>query len=49
MIPVKKDLTDIKKRVKRIEKTVDVMNDQFDREIVRTQKRVDGIEENLNL
>ncbi|MEK7159883.1 MAG: hypothetical protein AAB702_00165 [Patescibacteria group bacterium] len=47
--PIEKDIKDVKKRVKKIEKTVDVMIDQFDGEIVRTQKRVSRIENHLNL
>lgn len=47
--PLSLDIKDVKKRVKKIEKTVDVMIDQFDGEIVRTQKRVGVIEDHLNL
>ncbi len=47
--PIEKDLKDVKKIVRKIEKTVDVVIDHFDREIVRTQKRVAIIEDNLNL
>ncbi len=46
---VQKDLTDVKKRVRKIEGTVDVMIDHFDRVIIRTQKRVDRIGEHINL
>ena len=34
--PLSIDIKDVKKRVRKIEKTVDVMIDQFDREIVGT-------------
>ena len=43
------DLKDVKKRVGKIEKTVDVMIDQFDKEIIGTQKRVEKIEDHLRL
>ena len=46
---LEKDAKDIKKRVRKTEKTVDVMIDQFDKEIVGTQKRVSRIEEHLQL
>lgn len=49
LIPLEKDVKDIKKRVRKTEKTVDVMIDQLDKEIVGTQKRVTKIEEHLRL
>lgn len=47
--PIKKDLTDVKKGVRKIEKTTDVMIDMFDVADVKLQKRVTRIEEHLNL
>ena len=47
--PLAKDLTDVKKRVKKIEKNVDVMARLFGAEDVRLAKRVSKIEEHLNL
>jgi len=46
---VQKDLKVVRKRVKKTEGTVDIMIDQFDREIVGTQKRVKKIEDHLSL
>lgn len=45
--PLGKDIKDVKKRVKRIEKTTDVMIKVFDREDVKLHKRVTKIEEHL--
>lgn len=47
--PIKKDLGDIKKRVRKIEKTTDVMVKSFDEEDVRLHKRVSKIEQHLGL
>jgi hypothetical protein len=46
---VQKDLKDVKKRVGKIEKTVDVMAKLFDAEDVRLGKRVATIEKHLDL
>lgn len=46
---IDKDIKDVKKRVRKTEKTVDVMIDLFDKEIVKTQKRVTRIEDHLSL
>lgn len=43
------DIKDVKKRVKKTEKTVDVMIGMFDKEIVGTQKRVTKIETHLQI
>lgn len=47
--PLEKDLRDVKKRVRKIEKTADVMIGMFDAADVKLQKRVTRIEEHLNL
>ncbi|EKD86641.1 MAG: hypothetical protein ACD_37C00206G0001 [uncultured bacterium] len=44
-----KDMKDVKKRVIKTEKTVDIMIDLFDKEIVKTQKRVTRIEDHLRI
>lgn len=49
LTPLEKDIKDIKKRVKKTEKTVDVVIDLFDKDIVTVRKRVDKIEDHLNL
>ncbi len=46
---LKRDLKDVKKRVKKTEKTIDTMIGLFDKEIVKTQRRVSKIEDHLNL
>lgn len=46
---LKTDIKDVKKRVRKTEKTVDIMIDLFDKEIVGTQKRVTRIEEHLRI
>lgn len=47
--PVKKDLTDVGKRVRKIEKTVDLVIDTFDRDIIGLRKRTDRIEQHLRI
>ncbi len=47
--PLEKDLGDVKKRVRKIEKTTDTMIDIFDVADVKLQKRVTRIEEHLDL
>ena len=49
LTPVKKDLHSIKTRLRRVEKTVDVMAKVFDRQDVRLHKRVERIETHLHL
>lgn len=47
--PLARDLKDVKTRVKKIEKNVDVMARLFDAEDVKLAKRVSKIEEHLGL
>lgn len=47
--PIRKDLKTLKKKVTKIEKTVDVMIDQFNRDDMRLNKRVKKIETHLGL
>lgn len=49
LIGVEKDVKDIKKRVKKTNKTVDVMIDISDKDIVGLRKRVGRIEEHLRI
>lgn len=49
LIPVKKDLTDIKKRVKKTEINVESMLGFLDKQDVELYKRVEKIEKHLNL
>lgn len=44
-----KDMKDVKKRVRKTEKTVDYIIGKFNEEIVSTQKRVTKIEDHLGL
>ncbi len=43
------DLKDIKKRVRKTEKTVDIMIDMFDKDIIAVGKRVEKVEQHLSL
>ena len=49
MISIGKDIKEVKKRVKKIEKTTDIIIDAFDKADVKLQKRVTKIEEHLGL
>ncbi|MBI3985202.1 MAG: hypothetical protein HY344_04710 [Candidatus Levybacteria bacterium] len=43
------DVKDVKKRVRKTEKTVDTVIDFFDKDIVAVKKRVDRIEHHLSI
>ncbi len=43
------DLKDIKKRVRKTEKTVDIMIDMFDKDIIAVGKRVEKVKQYLSL
>lgn len=47
--PVKKDIKYLKKKVNRIDKTLDLVVKKYDEEDVRVQKRVKRIETHLGL
>lgn len=49
LAPVKKDLTDVKKRVRKIEKTVDLITKNYDEGDTKLSRRVTKIEEHLQI
>ncbi len=49
LVPVKKDISSLKKNMRYVKKTMDVMIDLFDRQDIRLNKRVEKIEAHLGL
>lgn len=49
LAPIKKDLTDVKKRVRKIEKTVDLITKNYDEGDTKLSRRVTKIEEHLQI